>query len=48
MGEEDEMKIERNGRKLFICGNCLQSADVPRLAFHTVYLIFLLDLQIMI
>lgn len=40
------MKRGKNGSKLFISGNCLQNAGVPRQAFHSVCLLFLLDLQI--
>lgn len=36
MEEEDEMKGGKNGSELFISGNCLLNADVPRLAFHSV------------
>lgn len=31
------MKRGKNGSKLFISGNCLLNADVPRLAFQCVF-----------
>lgn len=40
------MKRGKNGSKLFISDDCLQNADVPRLDFQSVCLLFLLDLQI--
>lgn len=46
MREEDEMKRGKNGSELFISDDCLQNADVPRLDFQSVCLLFLLDLQI--